>query len=981
LSDDRASRLEEIDSILSARASNSFHESIPSVHSPRSPTQHGTTKVAHGTEPETHPDDEDDLDHYDEIASYASPPVIRSRSEDASPNVISTARSADASTNCSDETPHTSPGRRPGSSPLTAITMSVVASRPDLPFLDTAGSSQVIGQTESVTPILMANTPAAQSNFSAASSPGRCSVRSNRQSRVPGGAAAKLMLLGPRSAGQVHSPPETPVSLSANKRIAAESPGANSFQYPIDEENDEQDPEGLKNASMESANSAAVKETLKEIHQMLEQGRKEFDVGTPANRRYQSIRPPTAISSFSDAATPRICGNKTTRDAHPPGPVFDNKKHNNFEPSIPESDGRESSTIPFQRTDIFHETAAAAVAALLTPRERWTQHGDNMSMAGSTTDVHSVTSGHLSTKSSFQAPVSPRIAGMSAVHAPYESISKRDVTSPLISPEVERKLLAMPSRMHTPNKTLADLLVAIASPSLSTTSGNTSPAVMDLAYMVRRKNACGALQVLTAQAKNRVRIAWTVGVLPALASVLTDSGDAPLAVLFRDIRIRNEFVEARKRAISALMNLAVPKENRIPVCHTPELVPALVTVIQEDRDAAMRGGCAILASLAKSVDNRLLMVQVPGLVDALTKVLRPRPPRVESPASSPGRKSYAWSSNDSRSSDEDSHSRLDASETFTSNPSYRSKHTTASTDSEKTPKVIGSQTAIELSGYDENADEMLRGARQNAFATLSHLVKEKDNAYHLARDTPLVSTLVMISKHEESDSHTLALKLIANLTRHRLNTKLLVFKHRFVVPALVVAAEAVNDDTRLYACLALQNLAQDKSCRQELAIAKDLIAALCRRAREAPIDDERLAAVSALKNLCDEPANLIPITNTPAGISTLMHLAHGGGARGNYDLENNEFTLTLQYRACDGLATLSHWLRKIATSGAALVDEDERLKKQQQSDHHDETKSHDGSSVASFAHGSSSGGVPGQHNQSRGLFVPSLRVISWNQFE
>ena len=75
-----------------------------------------------------------------------------------------------------------------------------------------------------------------------------------------------------------------------------------------------------------------------------------------------------------------------------------------------------------------------------------------------------------------------------------------------------------------------------------------------------------------------------------------------------------------------------------------------------------------------------------------------------------------------------------------------------------------------------------------------------------------------------------------------------------------------------------------------------------------------MAAISTLKNLCDEPANLIPMTNTNGCVSTLMYFAHAAG-REKSDLVVTEL---MQYRACDALATLSHWLRKIATSGASL---------------------------------------------------------------
>ena len=279
----------------------------------------------------------------------------------------------------------------------------------------------------------------------------------------------------------------------------------------------------------------------------------------------------------------------------------------------------------------------------------------------------------------------------------------------------------------------------------------------------------------------------------------------------------------------------------------------------------------------------------------------------------------------------------------------------------KLSAVAAASTEVHISsGYDDTADEFLQGARQNLFAMMGHLVKEKDNAYFFARDLNLVSTLVDITRYQESPSHALAIQILAHLTRHRLN-KTLAFKPKTFVPALVEATQSPSDEARLYACYALQNLSQEKSCRQELAIAAHLIEVLCDRCRNGTQDAERLAAVSTLKNLCDEPANLIPMTNTTGCVSTLMHFAHNGGWNGNTvgsggggenkeelddgnDDSGGHVTAVMQYRACDALATLSHWLRKIATSGNSLD-------RNQQ-------------------------GRP----PTKGLFVPSLREVSWNQW-
>lgn len=135
-----------------------------------------------------------------------------------------------------------------------------------------------------------------------------------------------------------------------------------------------------------------------------------------------------------------------------------------------------------------------------------------------------------------------------------------------------------------------------------------------------------------------------------------------------------------------------------------------------------------------------------------------------------------------------------------------------------------------------------------------------------------------------------------------------MFNNRIVVPAMVYAMSSPSVQSRTFACRALQNLSQDKSCRQDLAITKDLIESLVQRVGLSGNEEEKLAAISTLKNLADEPTNLIPMTNTPDCFATLMQVAHGQDAN---------TTEMMQFLACDALATLSHWLRKIASTDAS----------------------------------------------------------------
>jgi hypothetical protein len=185
----------------------------------------------------------------------------------------------------------------------------------------------------------------------------------------------------------------------------------------------------------------------------------------------------------------------------------------------------------------------------------------------------------------------------------------------LLTCEAAEKLDTMSQKMLNPSKTLSDLLRAIASPDDAN--------LLDRAFMVRRKNACGALKVLTAHNRRRKQICWTLGVLPALTSVLQDAGEGSLEHAYPDARTRVEYEEARRRAIAALTNLAMPVPNRLAVFHTPGLVQALVANVAKEEGGCLEGSCAILAYLAKSQENKILMGQIPGLYEVVLRVLRP----------------------------------------------------------------------------------------------------------------------------------------------------------------------------------------------------------------------------------------------------------------------------------------------------------------------------------------------------------------------
>ena len=461
------------------------------------------------------------------------------------------------------------------------------------------------------------------------------------------------------------------------------------------------------------------------------------------------------------------------------------------------------------REEAYHENASAAVAAILTPTSRG---GDNASTASGMTDHYSLHSqmsasrisafhaGGGSVVSAFQSPKYKSPCGgdtvPSAGSGGFESITdeydhqggggqglhKSPTTEPLISCATEEKLDNMSSKMADPSKTLSDLLRAIASPDDIT--------MIDRAYMVRRKNACGALKVLTAHNRRRKQICWTVGVLPALTSVLQDAGEERLDIVYPDPRTRAEYEETRRRAIAALTNLAMPVPNRLAVFHTPGLVQALIAIVNKEDGECLEGACAILAYLAKSNENRLLMAQVPGLHDAVLRVLKPRM-NDEQKDERTLKRDYPWSSSASdsdnssaSSADEDEDASVMSGSTDVSSegetseegldeelleeePDFTDEDDEMSTDGES---VTGSEASCDSSVSESSAedsrsenrprskrnkaqrnsqskpgilsthpsksklhsnydkDRHISAARKNLFAMLGHLVKEKDNA-------------------------------------------------------------------------------------------------------------------------------------------------------------------------------------------------------------------------------------------------------------
>jgi hypothetical protein len=421
-------------------------------------------------------------------------------------------------------------------------------------------------------------------------SKGRAHSNNPVRQRVPGGAAAKLMFRGPQK--------------------SADSS------------------EVVSSHTMESHDDAPV--DTSDIYDMINRAKVEFETGRRTS--------PLTIG----------CGDEEIEVSYP------GSKREDMAYNDDDTEQRTPSVTPIphilNREEAYHESASAAVAAILNP-----QKSDNASVSSNMSEMYSTHSGsriysshskhNNASVSAFQSPKFNDCGSVGSQASNNEEMFdsrqgaghlRSPTTEPLISDATEAKLDRMSQKMLDPSKTLSDLLRAIASPEDMPTK--------DRAYMVRRKNACGALKVLTAHNRRRKQICWTVGVLPALTSVLQDAGEDRLENVYPDIRTRMEYEEARRRAIAALTNLAMPVSNRLAVFHTPGLVQALISTVMRVDGESLEGACAILAYLAKSNENKILMAQVPGLFDAVLRVLRPKMKEAQPMHPDSPKEDYPWTS-------------------------------------------------------------------------------------------------------------------------------------------------------------------------------------------------------------------------------------------------------------------------------------------------------------------------------------------------
>jgi hypothetical protein len=270
---------------------------------------------------------------------------------------------------------------------------------------------------------------------------------------------------------------------------------------------------------------------------------------------------------------------------------------------------------------------------------------------------------------------------------------------------------------------------------------------IDRAFAIRRKNACGALKILSAKEENRIKICWTVGVLPAIASVLSDVSE-----VIPDEISRAANTEARNRIVSTLLNMSVNKKNRMLIVNTPGILESISQTILHDAGEGRQGCCAVLLYLAKTSEARGMIVKSAGMMDALAKVIEVPKVHPKSTPKSKMRKQhlaniYESPSKESGFSSRSSHSSVSSqSGSRSSNSASGSEDGDDSVGSVESTIAPGEVEQMEISFetadttvptspksvaedmYDADPNRFLHGARLSVFACLLCLVKSQENS-------------------------------------------------------------------------------------------------------------------------------------------------------------------------------------------------------------------------------------------------------------
>lgn len=471
--------------------------------------------------------------------------------------------------------------------------------------------------------------------------------------------------------------------------------------------------------------------------------------------------------------------------------------------------------------------------------------------------------------------------------------------------------------------------------------------------LIRKSNACGAIKVLASKESNQPKLCRTTGLLDVLVRACWDDA------------VDSDALDARTRAVTTLLYLSEPKDNRLIVARHPRALEVLVKVVQEDTGEARWRATSALATLAKTPGNRVLMGDSEKLATVLggLMVVDARKGTAEEAKDEEkcskdasnkiapgiiieddgtltssrlhGKDSPTTRGDRSFDTADDSASRMltstySGTETFT-DASGMSTHTDddrtyesaefddyiesdddmdsrASRDSyEEEEGSVEEEEGFEMQISSlkklniENASDFLAKSQLSACATLTHLTKHCANATKLCKNEQLLDCIILLAGLPDNPLHTRCIEMLCNFSRFPSNNARLASNPKCVL-TLLNCGKSKSFEDRVWAIRTIQNMCSDASSKVSLATGA-MLSVLSTAAMRKDYD-EQFAAVGALMNLSTEPGSIVPLTNTKTVVATLVHLAHSPNTPSS-----------VRKIACDSLATIGLWLQTLASAG------------------------------------------------------------------
>ena len=365
----------------------------------------------------------------------------------------------------------------------------------------------------------------------------------------------------------------------------------------------------------------------------------------------------------------------------------------------------------------------------------------------------------------------------------------------------------------------------------------------------RRLNACGALRALSKNAKNRLRLGRTKGVISCLLHVLRDEAAT---------------VEERARCSNTLMFLSVPKQNCEAIyLSDPTMLSSLLIGMNDEDSRVNYNCCYCLFLLSKSEENRLDIAHETGVMKTLVR--------------------YADIGVEDAEDDEFDDVSVDGS------LSQRFAN-------------LGTPSGIRQQGDPSSGEETKRGLRLSAMKVFLAISKSKEGAHKMVSTRALMNLLTKISGTMTAEENILCMAIFTNLSRNVENMERL-FRSPRLMETIARGLASKSKECRKCATLTLQNISCNKNFRRRIGPAEITLPGLAsqslNRDGKTAIESQ-LSAIHTMRNLSVEAFNVVPMMNTPGLTASLMMAASDK----RHDVA--------QYTACDTLAAMSQWLDAIA---------------------------------------------------------------------